>query len=146
MCHVKIILKRTQGNHTWPEYPSYHAFWSAANQGSSQELTVQQQERVWTNLTSGETDLRVYSLGTPNDVKVTIMLEELLETDVNWWPMIYSKLRLWMGTNSVATLAISGRRFQLLDRSGDEPIRVFSVNILLYLAEKNSENSFARYC
>ena len=45
-----------------------------------------------------------------------------------------------MGTNSVATLAINpnSKIPALLDRSGDEPIRVFeSANILLlYLAEK----------
>jgi GSH-dependent disulfide-bond oxidoreductase len=92
------------------------------------------------NLPVGRHPLQLYSLGTPNGVKVTIMLEELLalgrsgaEYDA-WLINIMNGDQFGSGFVGVnPNSKIPG----LLDRSGERPIRVFeSGAILLYLAEK----------
>jgi GST-like protein len=92
------------------------------------------------DLPVGRHPLQLYSLGTPNGVKVTIMLEELLalgrsgaEYDA-WLINIMSGDQFGSGFVGVnPNSKIPG----LLDRSGERPIRVFeSGAILLYLAEK----------
>jgi len=88
----------------------------------------------------GEHPLQLYSLGTPNGQKVTILLEELLaaghkgaEYDA-WLIDIMEGQQFGSGFVDVnPNSKIPG----LLDRSGGEPVRVFeSGAILLYLAEK----------
>ena len=87
--------------------------------------------------------LQLYSLGTPNGVKVTIMLEELLalghagaEYDA-WLINIQSGDQFGSGFVEVNP---NSKIPALLDRSGPKPIRVFeSGSILLYLAEKFGE-------
>jgi GSH-dependent disulfide-bond oxidoreductase len=92
------------------------------------------------DLPVGRHPLQLYSLGTPNGVKVTIMLEELLalgrsgaEYDA-WLINIMNGDQFGSGFVGVnPNSKIPG----LLDRSGERPIRVFeSGAILLYLAEK----------
>jgi GSH-dependent disulfide-bond oxidoreductase len=92
------------------------------------------------DLPLGRHPLQLYSLGTPNGVKVTIMLEELLaigrsgaEYDA-WLINIINGHQFGSGFVAVnPNSKIPG----LLDRSGERPIRVFeSGAILLYLAEK----------
>ncbi len=88
----------------------------------------------------GRHPLQLYSLGTPNGVKVTIMLEELLALGRNG-----AEYDAWLidigegeqfGSGFVAVNPNS-KIPALLDRSGPKPIRVFeSGAILLYLAEK----------
>ena len=88
----------------------------------------------------GRHPLQLYSLGTPNGQKVTIMLEELLalghagaEYDA-WLIKIAEGDQFGSGFVSVNP---NSKIPALLDRSGAEPIRVFeSGAILLYLAEK----------
>jgi len=88
----------------------------------------------------GRHPLQLYSLGTPNGVKVTIMLEELLalghagaEYDA-WLINIRDGDQFGSGFVDVNP---NSKIPALLDRSGPEPIRVFeSGSILLYLAEK----------
>ena len=88
----------------------------------------------------GEHPLQLYSLATPNGVKVTIMLEELLalghrgaEYDA-WLIRIHEGEQF--GSGFVA-LNPNSKIPVLQDRSGTEPQRVFeSGAILLYLAEK----------
>ena len=88
----------------------------------------------------GKHPLQLYSLGTPNGVKVTIMLEELLalghkgaEYDA-WLIKIGDGDQFGSGFVSVNP---NSKIPALLDRSGPTPIRVFeSGSILLYLAEK----------
>jgi len=88
----------------------------------------------------GRHPLQLYSLGTPNGVKVTVMLEELLalghaaaEYDA-WLIRINSGEQFGSGFVAVNP---NSKIPALLDRSGPEPIRVFeSAAILLYLAEK----------
>ena len=88
----------------------------------------------------GRHPLQLYSLATPNGVKVTVMLEELLAlghrgAEYDAW-LIRINEGDQFGSGFVAVNPNS-KIPALLDRSGPEPIRVFeSGAILLYLAEK----------
>ena len=88
----------------------------------------------------GRHPLQLYSLGTPNGVKVTIMLEELLalgigDAEYDAWLINIAEGEQF-GSGFVAVNPNS-KIPALLDRSGPAPIRVFeSGSILLYLAEK----------
>lgn len=88
----------------------------------------------------GRHPLQLYSLGTPNGVKVTIMLEELLAlghqgAEYDAW-LIKIGEGDQFGSGFVAVNPNS-KIPALLDRSGPKPVRVFeSGSILLYLAEK----------
>jgi len=88
----------------------------------------------------GRHPLQLYSLATPNGVKVTVMLEELLAlghegAEYDAWLIDISKGDQF-GSGFVAVNPNS-KIPALMDRSGTEPIRVFeSGSILLYLAEK----------
>ena len=88
----------------------------------------------------GRHPLQVYSLATPNGVKVTVMLEELLAlghrgAEYDAWPIRISEGEQF-GSGFVAVNPNS-KIPALLDRSGTQPVRVFeSGAILLYLAEK----------
>ena len=91
-------------------------------------------------LPRGKHPLQLYSLATPNGVKVTVMLEELLalghagaEYDA-WLIRINEGDQFGSGFVEVNP---NSKIPALLDYSGAEPIRVFeSGSILLYLAEK----------
>ena len=88
----------------------------------------------------GRHPLQLYSLGTPNGVKVTVMLEELLsaghagaEYDA-WLIRISDGDQFGSGFVSVNP---NSKIPALMDRSGPKPIRIFeSGAILVYLAEK----------
>lgn len=88
----------------------------------------------------GEHPFQLYSLGTPNGVKVTIMLEELLaaghagaEYDA-WLINIGDGDQFGSGFVEVNP---NSKIPALMDRSGPEPVRVFeSGSILVHLAEK----------
>jgi len=88
----------------------------------------------------GRHPLQLYSLATPNGVKVTVMLEELLAlghrgAEYDAW-LIRIREGEQFGSGFVA-LNPNSKIPALLDRSGPKPIRVFeSGAILLYLAEK----------
>ncbi|MGC3986984.1 MAG: glutathione-dependent disulfide-bond oxidoreductase [Pseudorhodoferax sp.] len=88
----------------------------------------------------GRHPLQLYSLGTPNGVKVTVMLEELLAlghtgAEYDAW-LINIGEGDQFGSGFVAVNPNS-KIPALVDRSGPEPVRVFeSGAILLYLAEK----------
>ena len=88
----------------------------------------------------GRHPLQLYSRGTPNGVKVTIMLEELLAlgesgAEYDAWLIRISEGEQF-GSGFVAVNPNS-KIPALLDRSGATPIRVFeSGAILLYLAEE----------
>ena len=91
----------------------------------------------------GRHPLQLYSLATPNGVKVTVMLEELLarghagaEYDA-WLINIRDGAQFSSGFVEVNP---NSKIPALMDRSGPEPVRVFeSGAILLYLAEKFGE-------
>jgi GSH-dependent disulfide-bond oxidoreductase len=88
----------------------------------------------------GRHPLQLYSLATPNGVKVTVMLEELLalghrDAEYDAW-LIRITEGDQFGSGFVAVNPNS-KIPALMDRSGSTPIRVFeSGAILLYLAEK----------
>jgi len=88
----------------------------------------------------GRHPLQLYSLGTPNGQKVTILLEELLAlghrgAEYDAW-LINIQDGDQFGSGFVAVNPNS-KIPALMDRSGPAPIRVFeSGAILLYLAEK----------
>ncbi len=88
----------------------------------------------------GRHPLQLYSLGTPNGVKVTVMLEELLAlghagAEYDAW-LIRINEGDQFGSGFVA-INPNSKIPALLDRSGPKPIRVFETGaILVYLAEK----------
>ncbi len=91
----------------------------------------------------GRHPLQLYSLGTPNGVKVTIMLEELLArahrgAEYDAW-LIKIGDGDQFGSGFVA-INPNSKIPALLDRSGPTPIRVFETGaILVHLAEKFGE-------
>jgi GST-like protein len=88
----------------------------------------------------GRHPLQLYSLATPNGVKVTVLLEELLArghagAEYDAWLVRINEGEQF-GSGFVAVNPNS-KIPALLDRSGPEPVRVFeSGAILLHLAEK----------
>jgi GST-like protein len=92
------------------------------------------------DLPVGKHPLQLYSLGTPNGVKVTVMLEELLAAghagaEYDAWLINIGEgdqfSSGFVGANPNSKIPA------LVDRSGAEPIRVFeSGAILIHLAEK----------
>ena len=92
------------------------------------------------DLPVGQHPFQLYSLATPNGVKVTVMLEELLAlghkgAEYDAW-LIRIDEGQQFGSGFVAVNPNS-KIPALLDRSGPTPVRVFeSGAILLYLAQK----------
>jgi GST-like protein len=88
----------------------------------------------------GRHPLQLYSLGTPNGQKVTILLEELLELGRQEAEYDAWLIRISEGDqfgSGFVKINPNSKIPALVDRSGAEPIRVFeSGAILLYLAEK----------
>ncbi|MES0824501.1 glutathione-dependent disulfide-bond oxidoreductase [Ruegeria sp. SCP11] len=92
------------------------------------------------DLPVGKHPLQLYSLATPNGVKVTVMLEELLAlghegAEYNAWLINIGDgdqfSSGFVGANPNSKIPA------LWDRSGDDPVRVFeSASILFHLAEK----------
>jgi GST-like protein len=88
----------------------------------------------------GKHPLQLYSLGTPNGQKVTILLEELLDAghsgaEYDAW-LIKINEGAQFGSGFVEANPNS-KIPALVDRSGETPVRVFeSGSILVYLAEK----------
>jgi GST-like protein len=91
----------------------------------------------------GRHPLQLYSQGTPNGVKVTILLEELLARGHGGAEYDAWLIRIQNGDqfgSGFAGVNPNSKIPALLDRSGPEPIRVFeSGAILLHLAEKFGE-------
>ncbi|MCO8163833.1 glutathione-dependent disulfide-bond oxidoreductase [Pseudomonas sp. 21LCFQ010] len=88
----------------------------------------------------GQHPLQLYSLATPNGVKVTILLEELLALGIHEVEYDAWLIRITQGeqfSSGFVEVNPNSKIPALLDRSVEPPIRVFeSGSILLYLAEK----------
>ena len=88
----------------------------------------------------GKHPMQLYSLGTPNGIKVTVMLEELLAlghsgAEYDAW-LINIQEGQQFGSEFVG-INPNSKIPALLDRSGSEPVRVFeSAAILWYLSQK----------
>ena len=91
----------------------------------------------------GEHPFQLYSLGTPNGQKVTILFEELLEkghgdAEYDAWLIDISEGDQF--SSGFVEVNPNSKIPALLDRSGSEPVRVFeSGAILQHLAEKFGE-------
>jgi GSH-dependent disulfide-bond oxidoreductase len=92
------------------------------------------------DLPVGRHPLQLYSLATPNGVKVTVMLEELLELGFSEAEYDAWLIRIGDGdqfSSGFVQVNPNSKIPALMDRSGPDPIRVFeSGAILVYLAEK----------
>lgn len=92
------------------------------------------------DLPVGKHPLQLYSLATPNGVKVTLMLEELLAAGHTGAEYDAWLARITEGdqfSSGFVAINPNSKIPSLVDRSGDTPVRVFeSGAILLYLAEK----------
>jgi GST-like protein len=91
-------------------------------------------------LPEGNNPLQLYSLATPNGVKVTVMLEELLELGIKEAEYDAYLIRITDGDqfgSGFVGVNPNSKIPALLDNSVNPAIRVFeSGSILLYLAEK----------
>ncbi|MEX0275947.1 MAG: glutathione-dependent disulfide-bond oxidoreductase [Ruegeria sp.] len=92
------------------------------------------------DLPVGQHPFQLYSLATPNGVKVTVMLEELLalghtEAEYNAWLINIGEGDQF--SSGFVEANPNSKIPALWDRSGDEPVRIFeSASILFHLAEK----------
>ncbi|MBG0754065.1 glutathione-dependent disulfide-bond oxidoreductase [Vibrio cidicii] len=88
----------------------------------------------------GQHPLQLYSMGTPNGQKVTILLEELLALGVSQAEYDAHLIKIGDGdqfSSGFVAVNPNSKIPALVDRSVEQPINVFeSGNILLYLAEK----------
>lgn len=88
----------------------------------------------------GAHDLQLYSLATPNGVKVTTLLEELIAAghagaEYDAWPI--NILEGDQFSSGFVSVNPNSKIPALMDYSGEVPVRLFeSGSILLYLAEK----------
>ena len=93
-----------------------------------------------TDLPVGRHPLQLYSLATPNGVKVTVMLEELLALGHSGAEYDAWLIRITEGNQFGSGFVSANPNSKipaLVDRSGPTPIRVFeSGAILIHLAEK----------
>ena len=91
----------------------------------------------------GKHPLQLYSLATPNGVKVTVMLEELLEKGVTGAEYDAYLIQIGEGdqfSSGFVEVNPNSKIPALMDHSANPPQRVFeSGAILLYLAEKFGE-------
>ena len=92
------------------------------------------------DLPVGKHDLQLYSLATPNGVKVTVLLEELLELGKHEAEYDAYLINIGQGdqfASGFVAINPNSKIPALLDRSTSPPTRVFeSGAILVYLAEK----------
>ena len=92
------------------------------------------------DLPVGKHPLQLYSLATPNGVKVTVMLEELLALGKTGAEYDAWLIRINEGNQFSSGFVAANPNSKipaLVDHSGPKPVRVFeSGSILVYLAEK----------
>lgn len=91
----------------------------------------------------GQHPIQLYSLATPNGVKATVMLEELLEKGHNGAEYDAWLIRIAEGdqfSSGFVEVNPNSKIPAMVDYSVEQPLRVFeSGSILLYLAEKFGE-------
>lgn len=96
--------------------------------------------RYQSELVQGKHPLQLYSMGTPNGQKVTIMLEELLASGIDGAEYDAHLIDISEGeqfSSGFVAINPNSKIPALVDTSAEQPVRVFeSGHILLYLAEK----------
>jgi GSH-dependent disulfide-bond oxidoreductase len=126
---------------TTPYTPPKVWTWDAASGGRfasiNRPVAGQTHER---ELPVGKHPLQLYSLGTPNGQKVTILLEELLaagHTGAEYDAWLISIMDADQFSSGFVAVNPNSKIPALVDRSGPAPVRVFeSGAILVHLAEK----------
>ena len=107
--------------------------WASINRPNSGSIKEEK-------LKIGQHPIQLYSLGTPNGQKVTIMLEELLEAGIDQAEYDAYYINIMEGdqfTSGFVDVNPNSKIPALVDYSNEEPVKVFeSGSILLYLAEK----------
>ncbi len=96
--------------------------------------------RVEKTLPVGQNPFQLYSLATPNGMKVTIMLEELIELGIKEAEYDAYTIKIGEGeqfTSGFVEINPNSKIPAMFDKNNGKPIHVFeSGSILLYLAEK----------
>jgi GST-like protein len=117
--------------------------WTNDNENGGQWASINRPDsgaRHEQALPVGEHPFQLYSMGTPNGQKVTIMFEELLAAGVTEAEYDAYLIKIGDGDqfgSGFVSVNPNSKIPALVDRSGDEPVNVFeSGNILFYLAEK----------
>ena len=115
--------------------------WDKANGGAFAGVnrpTAGAQKEV--ELPVGEHPFQLYSLGTPNGQKVTILLEELLELGITGAEYDAWLIKIFEGDqfgSGFVDINPNSKIPAMVDRSGPEPFRLFeSGAMLIHLAEK----------
>ena len=112
--------------------------WDGEAQRSGNQPTAG--SRFEQQLPVGQAPLQVYSLGTPNGVKVTILLEELKEAGVTDATYDLYKVNIGAGDqfgSDFVKINPNSKIPAVMDYAEEKPIRIFeSASILVYLAEK----------
>ncbi|USD35038.1 MULTISPECIES: glutathione-dependent disulfide-bond oxidoreductase [Vibrio] len=117
----------------WKNEPSSGNQWANINRPEAGA-------RFERELPVGEHPFQLYSLGTPNGQKITIMFEELLARGIQ--EAEYDAHIINIGdsdqfSSGFVSVNPNSKIPALVDKSGDEPINVFeSASILVHLAEK----------
>lgn len=139
MKHANKTIKKenTMSDYILPEVweipASMGGAWGSLNQPTAGSRFEQ-------HLPKGDKPIQLYSLGTPNGIKATIMLEELKELGIEDTDYDLYKIDIGEGDqfgSDFVSINPNSKIPALLDQSGDQPVRVFeSASILLYLADK----------
>ena len=117
--------------------------WTMDNESGGQWASINRPDsgaRYEKDLPVGSHPLQLYSMGTPNGQKVTIMLEELLALGVSEAEYDAYLIQIGEGeqfSSGFVEINPNSKIPALVDHSTDTPINVFeSGSILLYLADK----------
>lgn len=120
----------------WRDNDDLGGTWSSINRPSAGA-------RYQAELPKGKHPLQLYSMGTPNGQKVTIMLEELLALGIKGAEYDAHLISIAKGeqfSSGFVNVNPNSKIPALLDTSAEQPVRVFeSGHILFYLAEKFSQ-------
>lgn len=117
--------------------------WTMDSENGGQWASINRPDsgaRFEKELPVGSHPIQLYSMGTPNGQKVTIMLEELLALGVT--EAEYDAFLIRIGESDqfgsgFVEVNPNSKIPAMVDRSSEEPVNVFeSGNILFYLAEK----------
>ena len=142
-CFVLLVLiqeKQIKMSEKKPYFPPQIWKWEAANGGKFSKINRPTAGSTHDQiLPIGKHPLQLYSQGTPNGVKVTILLEELLEigkvdAEYDAWLIRINGMQFGSGFVEINP---NSKIPALVDHSGVEQVRIFeSGAILMYLAEK----------